>query len=195
MRPVKRTRRAVEIGCLALAFCAAVWLLGGGIRRYLCRFYPDQYGAQVTAAAEENGLSPSLLMGMIYTESHFDPTAHSSAGAVGLMQLTASTFDWAQMRRHIPEDERLSPDLREDPDINIRYGSYVLALLREEFPEEDTALAAYNAGIGHVREWLSDSRYSADGVTLTQIPFEETREYVRRVRAAQEMYRRLYGYD
>lgn len=191
---MKWTRRKTEIVCLFLALCAAVWLLNGGISRYLCRFYPDRYGEQVTAAAEENGISPSLLMGMIYTESHFDPNARSPAGAVGLMQLTESTFDWAQMRRHIPESERMSPDKREDPEVNIRYGSFVLALLREEFPEEDTALAAYNAGIGHVREWLADSRYSADGVTLSEIPFEETREYIQRVRAAQEMYRRLYGY-
>ena len=60
------------------------------------------------------------------------------------------------------------------------------------FEDTDTVLAAYNAGAGRVQEWLADSTCSSDGKTLHTIPYAETEEYVRKVRKAQEMYRKLY---
>ena len=73
------------------------------------------------------------------------------------------------------------------------YGVMVLSLLREEFSDPQTLLAAYNAGIGNARKWLTDPEYSDDGVTLKSIPFPETAKYVEKIPIAEDMYRELYG--
>ena len=106
------------------------------------------------------------------------------------MQLTDSTFTWAQNREHA--EEHASPEVLFDPETNIRYGVYVLSLLRELYPVTDTMLAAYNGGLGNVAEWLKDPAYSSDGETLHTIPFPETSAYVQKVRDAQEIYQTLY---
>ncbi|MBQ8753030.1 MAG: lytic transglycosylase domain-containing protein [Clostridia bacterium] len=187
-------RRLAEIVFLTIGIALVTVLLHFGLRKFLHICYPNAFEDEVLACAKEYDLDPSLLMAVIYTESHFDAEAQSVVGATGLMQLMEETFEWAQIRAGIPEEERLASDQLTDPKVNIRYGSYVLYLLKEEFPNEDTALAAYNAGIGNVRDWLQNSDYSDDGILLKAIPFTETEEYVKRVRAAQTMYRQLYAY-
>ena len=177
---------------MILMLLTATLLLRFGYRQYLKSTYPDRYRPLVEQYAAEHSFDPSLIFGIILTESHFRPQAQSPKKAKGLMQLTDDTFQWAQDRS--PEKENLSPEALFDPETNIRYGVKVLALLAENFEDEDTLLAAYNAGIGTVTRWLADSRYSDDGVTLKEIPYPETREYVRRVRQAQQMYQSLYGY-
>ena len=170
----------------------AIVLVTVGLRmvvpRVLRAAYPDTYRVEVLAAAEEYDLPPSLIFAIIHTESGFDPAARSKAGAVGLMQITEPTLEWALMRG----GEESAVVSLTDPTFNIRIGSRVLKLLGEQFENEDTVLAAYNGGMGNVGAWLSDSRYSADGVTLHTIPFEETANYVKKVRFAQKMYQKLY---
>ena len=56
----------------------------------------------------------------------------------------------------------------------------------------DTALAAYNAGMGNVSKWLKNPEYSSDGITLSYIPFKETREYVAKVNDYERTYKELY---
>ena len=175
---------------LLVAVALVIVGLRVAIPHFLRAVYPDTYRAEVLAAAEQYDLPPSLIFGIIHTESGFDPAARSKAGALGLMQVTEPTMEWALMRSGVsavPPVEQLT-----DPAFNIGIGSRVLVLLGEQFSNEDTVLAAYNGGMGNVREWLSDSRYSADGVTLHTIPFEETENYVKKVRFAQKMYQKLY---
>jgi soluble lytic murein transglycosylase len=105
------------------------------------------------------------------------------------MQLTPHTFRW------LSDDvlhEYLDDGLRYDPETNIRYGTCLLSRLYYVYGDWETVFAAYNAGSGHVDEWLNDPRYSSDGVHLTAIPFEETREYIKRVTGARSMYDTLY---
>ena len=182
---MKRTKRLFG---LLVAVVLVIVGLRVAIPRVLRAAYPDTYRGEVLAAAEEYDLPPSLILAVIHTESGFDPAALSKAGAVGLMQITETTLEWAQMRG----GEESAVVSLTDPTFNIRIGSRVLKLLGEQFENEDTVLAAYNGGMGNVREWLADSRYSADGVTLHTIPFEETANYVKKVRFAQKMYQKLY---
>lgn len=175
---------------LLAAVAVAVVLLRFGCDRFLHAAYPDTYRETVLAAAEEYDLPPSLIFAVIHTESSFRPDAVSTAGAVGLMQVTEDTLDWAVMRTD--GDTSLTVNDLTDPTVNIHTGACVLSLLSDMFENGDTVLAAYNAGMGNVKEWLSDSRYSADGVTLTAIPFQETDRYVAKVRHAQNMYQTLY---
>ena len=154
------------------------------------RIYPMQYADIVTEMATEYDLPPSLVFAVIHTESKFDKNALSSANAKGLMQITDDTFRWALKKAGQKE---LHPDNLYVPKTNIQYGCYILTLLNEQFDNMETSLAAYNAGQGRVREWLNNPDYSQDGVTLTNIPYEETATYVRRVLTVQKRYQQIYN--
>lgn len=188
-----RVRRLLIGGIVAVVvIVAAVLLFCVVYQVYLKAAYPIKYEEYVTAYAEEYDLPPSLIYAVIYTESHFDPDAESVAGAKGLMQLMDATYEWVQTR--IPGD----PEPLErvyDPEVNIRCGCKVLQIVLSQFENTETALAAYNAGSGNVSNWLKKPEYSDDGVTLKKIPLEETRNYVKRVLKAQEMYQTIYDTD
>lgn len=166
-------------------------LLNYGYKHYYSAVYPRQFSEEVTAASEQFDVEPSLIYAIIHTESSFQPQATSSAGAKGLMQLTDSTLQWA-LNRAGEQGKYTAEDLY-DPSVNIHYGVYVLTLLGEQFKNTETILAAYNAGIGRVSEWLKDPAYSTDGVHLTAIPYPETADYVERVQNARKQYRELYN--
>ncbi len=186
-----RTKRRLR-RWIAAAVTALLLLAVGGVL-LLRGLYPmpTQYRETVKAAAEKHGVSSSLIWAVIHTESGFSPEARSAAGAVGLMQVTAPTMEWALMRGGA--EEFPSEDALTDPTFNIEIGTSVLRLLGERFGVQDTVLAAYNAGMGNVQNWLRDPSCSADGETLSVIPFEETAQYVKRVRRAKTIYQLFYG--
>lgn len=76
--------------------------------------------------------------------------------------------------------EDISVDMLYDPETNIKYGTYFLSILYEEFGSWDTVYAAYNAGRSRVNSWLSDDEVTKDG-KLVNIPYPETARYVKRV--------------
>lgn len=136
--------------------------------------YPVQYSEYITKYAKENDLDPYLVIAVIKQESNFIADARSPY-AGGLMQLTEETAaDYAKKMG-------LSNYNYMDPETNIQIGCFVLRSLIDRYEYTDTALAAYNAGIGNVDSWLSNSQYSNDGETLSYIPFPETRHYVEKV--------------
>lgn len=186
-----RGRFAVLISLAALVLCAALMWQYVFRERYLKYAYPLKYTAGVRENASENGLDEWLVFAVVRTESRFNPNARSNIGALGLMQLTPDTFDWAQSKT--AEDESLPAARLYDPEINLRYGTVVLKQLLDEFGREDTALAAYHAGRAKVKSWLGDKRYSSDGISLSYIPYDNTRAYVRNVLRAREIYAQLYG--
>lgn len=153
-------------------------------------FYQQQYGEQVQKYAKEFGVEEPLVYAVIRTESGFRPDVESSAGAVGLMQLMPSTFEWLQ--ESLDGEVTQSASALKDPDTNIRYGTYLLSVLLEKYGDRQTAIAAYNAGTTTVDGWLQDPNISPDGKTLSQIPYEETAHYVDRVDKSYELYKKLY---
>ncbi len=153
--------------------------------------YPQKYTAEVSRSAAEFGVDEALVYAVMRTESSFRPEVESHAGAVGLMQLMPETFEWLQSRLD-GEVTHTAADLT-DPDINIRYGTYFLSILIQQFSGEvHTVAAAYNAGTSAVDGWLADSQYSADGLHLTEIPYTETAKYADKVVETYEMYKKLY---
>ena len=128
------------------------------------------------------------MLAVIKTESSFDPEAESSAGALGLTQITPETFHWLQTKT----GEALSDNALCDPETSIRYGALFLGLLLDEFKAEETAVAAYHAGRGRVNSWLKDKNISPDGVNLRDIPIPETAHYVRKVMRAVNIYNSFY---
>ena len=147
--------------------------------------YPIAYGGLITHYAGENDLDPFLVMAVIHVESNFIPEAQSHV-AYGLMQLTYETAEWVANDMKVTYDYDIA-----DPETSINFGCYYLRHLINIYENIDTALAAYNAGMGNVNSWLSDKQYSDDGVTLKvqNIPFPETRSYVEKVNASWEYYR------
>ena len=151
--------------------------------------HPLEYVDIVESCAKEYTIPKELIYAVIKTESDFKSDAVSNKGAIGLMQITPDTFDWLCMKN---SDSDSDPDRLYKPEVNIRYGTLYLDMLYSEFDGDmKTALAAYNAGPNNVRKWLENPDFSKDGV-LTDIPFEETRDYVESVADAMETYRKLY---
>lgn len=151
--------------------------------------YPLEYKAEIIVYANMYELDPYLVMGLIFTESRFDPDAVSTAGATGLMQIMPETGAWLAEKMELSDFD--SAQLYDEA-FNIRMGCYYLKLLSDYYGVLRTALAAYNAGIGSVNGWLRDPACSADGVTLDTIPYPETAEYVEKVAENAEMYLALY---
>ena len=171
-------RLAVALSLLLLALAGAALFVFETSPPWFERLrYPLPYGAIVRAGARAEGLDPALVAAVIYAESKFRPTAVSSAGAIGLMQLTPTTAEGIALRTG-GTAFRVS-DLT-DPTINIRYGSWYLHDLFAKYRSVALALAAYNAGQGNVDRWLA----AGDG-----IPFPETRDYVARVEQLEQVYR------
>ena len=154
------------------------------------KLYPMSYREFVDRYAQEYGVPRSLVYSVIHTESRFDPSATSQAQAIGLMQITKDTLDWLAWKNNETIDTAEQALL--DPETNIRYGCLFLSLLLEEFPDEQTALAAYNAGRGRVLSWLADELYSRDGKHLSAIPYPETEKYVQNVLQTQTIYKILF---
>jgi len=143
--------------------------------------YPLQYDAIVRGHARNYRLDPAFLAGVIYAESKFDANARSSSGAIGLMQLLPDTAKGIAV--HTGGSKFEVSDL-DDPEINVRYGSWYLRHLLNKYRDERTALAAYNAGQQNVDSWRSQGR---------GIAFAETRAYVKRVEHLKTLYRRGYA--
>lgn len=136
--------------------------------------YPFNYKEEVIAAAEKEQVPPSLVASVILAESKYKNTAESETGALGLMQLMPDTARWvAQQVGHGNYTDR---QLKE-PTINIELGTWYLGHLLKEFNGDQVlALAAYNAGRGHVESWLRDNNWNG---MVDTIPFPETRSYVK----------------
>lgn len=174
---------------IALATAAGYGLWHGFLREQWLLFrYPVEYSAAVEDAAAEFDVPKELIYAVIHTESGFRADARSRAGAKGLMQIIDSTNVWIAQKMG---EEAVENDVFV-PGINIRRGTWYLAYLHRQFGTWREAVAAYNAGYGRVKGWLDDRAYSADGMTLTQIPIKETREYVERVFRARDIYAELY---
>lgn len=179
-----------------LLFCVVVLillvlLLTAFRKPLLKRYYVRDYESYLSAYAAEYQVPESLLCAVIFCESRFRPQAKSSHGACGLMQLAPATFAEVLWRLGIPEEAAKQTDIF-DPEWNIRCGTYYLHYLYGLYGNWETSLAAYNAGMGNVNQWLADARYSDDGKTLKQIPFTETEAYVKKVLKSRERYRELY---
>lgn len=167
---------------MAIGFFGGKWIM-----RIL---YPLHFADTIKFEADRNGLDPMLVQAMVRVESRFNPSAKSSKGAIGLMQLMPETADWIAAKNGEP---LLNIEDLFKPEVNIRLGvSYLKDLLQEFDGSLPTALAAYNAGRGNVRKWLEVKVWDGRPETLKNIPFPETRSYLERIYADWDWYHKLY---
>ena len=155
---------------------------------FLRMYYPLKYGEEIEERAKERRLDPNLVRALILQESYYDPKAKSRVGATGLMQLMPPTAKEHAGRMGI----RFSVSRLENPDVNVRLGTYHLKMLIDMFQGNTyLAVASYNAGQGNVLKWRRGAPRKPIDEFLESIPFQETRNYVKRVTILRSAYTRL----
>ena len=152
---------------------------------------PIEYAPFFAREARRHGLDPYLLVALVRQESAFDPRAVSSAQARGLMQLIPPTAKRVARQLQL---NRFSIDQLFLPRLNIRLGSQYLADRLAQFEGNvDRAVASYNAGPDPVNLWLREGDYREAAEFVENIPFTETRNYVKILHRNYRLYKQLYG--
>ena len=152
--------------------------------------FQTPYASEITAAATKAELEPALMYGLIRQESRFWAEASSSVGARGLMQIMPATGKWIAGKMALPD---YRPSQLVDVTVNTLFGAYYLrTVLNQLGGSEPMATAAYNAGPGRARAWRSDVQLEG-AIYAETIPFNETRDYVKKVLANAVWYAHLSG--
>jgi soluble lytic murein transglycosylase len=155
----------------------------------LAQRYPTPFKDQVLAKAAEVGVDPAFVYGLIRQESRFILDARSHVGASGLMQLMPATARWTAKKVGI----EWKSDLITDRDTNLLLGMTYLKLLLDDFSGNVAmAAAAYNAGPGRPRRWREGATVEA-AAWIEGIPFNETRDYVKKVSSNALIYTHVLG--
>jgi soluble lytic murein transglycosylase len=153
--------------------------------------FPLPYRAELERFSKENGLDPFLVAALIRQESEFNAKAISRSNARGLMQIEPVTG------RELSRKLRLraySTARLFQPSMNLQLGSYYLKTVVASLNGHlEAALAAYNAGPGRARSWLSWGEFREPAEFVETVPFSETRNYIETVLRNADVYRRLYG--
>ncbi len=183
----KRTRRrvlfVVLLGLLAVLFIKSDWLTS--------LLYPIHYKEDIRVSARNYGVETHLIAAIIRTESNFKTGRESRKGALGIMQVMPDTASWIVEKAGL---EKISEEmLRNRADIGIEMGAWYLNFLHKQFDGNSiAAIAAYNAGQGNVRKWLSSGTWDGTIESVKEIPFGETRHYVQRVYYYYNKYKKHY---
>jgi soluble lytic murein transglycosylase len=148
--------------------------------------YPRPYRQRVTELGARFGVEELLVWSVMRQESGFDPQALSWVGAAGLMQLMPATAG--------DEARKLGGAVKDlsNPDENLLLGVSHLAGLLRRFPRLDWAVAAYNAGSGSVKRWTAEREMVSPEEWVEDIPYSETRDYVKKVLGNLYVYRQIY---
>ncbi|MES2950311.1 MAG: transglycosylase SLT domain-containing protein [Pseudomonadota bacterium] len=145
--------------------------------------FPMPFKAAVLARAGQIGLDPSYVYGLIRQESRFIMDAKSHVGASGLMQVMPATAKWTAKKIGL---NNFQPHHINDRDTNIAIGTGYLKLVLDSFDGSmPLAAAAYNAGPGRPRNWRGQSGAPVmeAAIWAENVPFNETRDYVKKVLA------------
>lgn len=151
--------------------------------------FPSKYEDQIQKFSVEENLDPSFVLSLIRQESGFNPMARSPTDALGLMQLMPKVARQVAQEKGLKFKEEAELF---DPDLNIKLGVRELKNRMSEFGNNPIlAAASYNAGSDAVKGWIK-SRYRENIVEfIEEIPYEETRSYVRLILRNQIYYKRL----
>lgn len=169
-------------------FCLAGFIALFSIRIVQKKFiYPLSYYDKITEYADRYNLDYALVFAVVKCESSFNKNAVSNKGAIGLMQITASTGEY--MAKLINKENYNLLNCNDNLEIGCAYLRYLF----DKFEVLDTVIISYNAGEGKVNNWLRNKEYSKNGITLDKIPYKETEEYLSRIKKTLFKYKNLYG--
>jgi soluble lytic murein transglycosylase len=191
-RAMRRRRRAAlalaaVAALIAVAMATGLGPLGDAVREITL---PLRHDDIIRQQAREKDLDPALIAAVIYEESKFrDQTSH--AGARGLMQITPETAEFIARRSG---GTRFQQGDLATPQINISYGAYYLRYLVDRYEgNQELAVAAYNAGETNVDRWVRKAGGPEAFDSVRDIPFPETRAYVKGVLDHRGQYRKKYA--
>jgi soluble lytic murein transglycosylase len=155
----------------------------------LSQRFPTPFRADVVAAAQDMGIDPAYVYGLIRQESRFVMDARSGVGASGLMQVMPSTARWTAKRLGIA----YTPESITDKATNLRLGTGYLKLVLDDFGgSQAMAAAGYNAGPNRPRRWREGPVMEV-AAWAENIPFNETRDYVKKVLSNASYYAAVMG--
>ena len=165
---------------------AAYLGLGDPIKKMV---YPITYQQYVQQYAQMYGLDEYMVYAVIKAESNFDKTAISRANAKGLMQLTDSTALWCAKQMQMTD---FNLAYMFDPDQNINMGCWYLRHLLDYYGGNEIHMAAaYNGGLTNVDQWIADN--NGTQLSISDIPFKETRDYTSKILKFHLEYKKIYG--
>jgi soluble lytic murein transglycosylase len=151
--------------------------------------FPTPHREELLREARAAALDPAYVFGLVRQESRFVLDARSHVGAAGLMQVMPATAKWTAKKVGLP----YSPERLHDRDFNLRIGTHYLKLVLDRFDgAQALAAAAYNAGPGRPARWREGPVLDA-AIWAENIPFNETRDYVRKVLLGGAIYAQLLG--
>lgn len=150
--------------------------------------YPRAYEGIVVKACSQSALPTPLAWAIMREESSFVADVRSHANAYGLMQLIPPTAKWVASGTGLPSDE----SSLKKPEINVELGTRLLAQLRVTHRHPALAIGAYNGGGGAVERWVSARTTDELDLFVELVPYDETRNYIKRVLSSQAAYAYLY---
>jgi len=153
--------------------------------------FPSPHRAELTQNARAAGLDETWVYGLIRQESRFIQDIRSSAGAQGLMQLMPATARFVARKVGMND---YAPARINEVDVNLRLGIGYLRMVLDDLDGHPVlATAAYNAGPGRPRLWRSTLARAVEGAIFAEtIPFNETRDYVKKVMSNSVYYAALF---
>lgn len=165
-------------------------LLVSNYKMVLKNVFPNGYEEHVEKYSKEYNLDKNLVYSIIKVESNFNQNAVSRKGASGLMQITPDTSKYIGKLLGIKDSSSVEIF---DVETNIRFGCFYFSKLYKDFGGDlDCALAAYNGGEGNLRKWLNIYTDENGKLDVEKIPFEETRNYIKKVKKIYSIYKYLY---
>lgn len=185
----KKIKTLIIIAILILIIIGAIL---GGKKLMLKIIYKKDYQEYVTKYSAEYNVDEDLVYAIIKAESNFDENAVSHKNAIGLMQIMQETAEDIITRYGIDIDkDNLIEEIKKVQN-NINIGTKYLSTLLETYGNKEVAVAAYNAGIGTVNNWIEKGIIKKDGTDIENIPYKETNNYVRKILRNYEIYQRIY---
>lgn len=151
--------------------------------------YPAPFRETMQGRLRENGLEEAWVYGLMRQESRFASQAKSDVGAAGLMQIMPATARWVARKMGM-RDYRTA--LIHETEINLKLGTYYMKNVLSTFDNNAVmASAAYNAGPARVRQWRAEKPLEG-AIYVETIPFDETRDYVKKVMSNTVYYSKLF---
>ncbi len=158
-------------------------------KKILGDLYPQKFKKEVLKYSRQYNIDENLVFSIIEVESDFNPNAKSHKNALGLMQITLETGRYIA---GLLNEKDFTEDKLFNPEINIKYGCFYISKLYKTFDgDTDCMLAAYNGGEGNVRKWLKLANNNK--LDIDNIPFVETKIYIKRVKFIYKIYNYIYG--
>ena len=154
--------------------------------------YPKDYEEIVKLYSEQYNVDENLIFAVIKAESNFDENAISHKSAIGLMQIMEDTAEDIAIKYNIDIDFENVKESVAKVNNNINIGTKYLSVLLEQYKNVEVAVAAYNAGIGTVDNWIDKGIIKSDGSDIENIPYKETNNYVRKILRNYEIYQTIY---